>query len=425
MVPVAAAVLVFLVAGALYLWWHGVWARTGADLGDFKVYVAAGQAVLDADPLYEQGKAHLPTIAGTLKYPPFSAVVFVPLAWLPTQALPVFALGANVVLLLVVIWLGLRMTGRRRDRTTVAMAFLLGALCLAMQPVEWNLLWGNVNLVLMALVVVDTALPERSRWKGVPTGVAAGIKLLPLIFIAHLVLTGRWRAAGTSAVAFLVTVGLGFLVLPGESAYFWGAGVTDPDRVTGSGSADAPENQSIRGVVARLLGDPDLAAARWVPVAAVVGIAGLLLARRASRRGEDYLATALVGATMVLVAPVAWSHYWVWFVPFFVLGVQWAAASGRWWPWVPVVAGYLSVLAWPGGRNWDMPFPGLIFLPSHPADGPVAFALQNVEVVLGLVCLVVFDRPDPGRARPPFSRRLAARLRGTERVGGVKGSRGE
>lgn len=375
-------------ACVLYLRWHGVWVAAGAELGDFKVYVAAGQAVLDGKPLYEPWKAALPTIAGTFKYPPFAAVLFVPLALLPTWALPVFALGGNLVLMLVVIRLGLRATGQPPGRTAVAWTAVLGALCLAMQPVEWNLLWGNVNVLLMALVLVDAALPEDNRWKGVLTGVAAGIKLIPLIFIAHLLLTGRWRAAGTSAAAFLVTIGLGFLVLPGEAGYFWGGGVTDPDRVTGTGSADAPENQSVRGVVARLLHDPDLPSAYWVPVAVVVGVAGLLLARRASSRGEDYLATSVVGVTMVLVTPVAWSHYWVWFVPFFVLGVRWAATSRRWWPWVPVVAGYLLVLAWPGGRNWDMPFPGLIFLPTHPAAGLVARGLQNVEVGVGLLLLV-------------------------------------
>jgi hypothetical protein len=66
--------------------------------------------------------------------------------------------------------------------------------------------------VLLALVVGDLALPDRI--KGIGIGLAAGIKLTPLIFIPYLLFTRRVRAAAVSALTFAVTVGLGYVLLP-------------------------------------------------------------------------------------------------------------------------------------------------------------------------------------------------------------------
>ena len=45
-------------------------------------------------------------------------------------------------------------------------------------------------------------------------GIAAGIKLVPLIFIPYLLLTRRFRQAAVAAAAFAATVAAGFIVLP-------------------------------------------------------------------------------------------------------------------------------------------------------------------------------------------------------------------
>ena len=48
--------------------------------------------------------------------------------------------------------------------------------------------------MLLALVLVDLGY-DLGRWRGVAIGVAAGVKLTPLIFIPYLWLIGRRRAA--------------------------------------------------------------------------------------------------------------------------------------------------------------------------------------------------------------------------------------
>src|SRR5258708_13614208 len=93
-----------------------------------------------------------------------------------------------------------------------------------------TLFYGQINLVLLALVVGDLALPDRIKGKGIGIGLAAGIKLTPLIFIPYLLFTRRVKAAVVSALTFAVTVGLGFALLPHASAVYWGGQFAPPSK---------------------------------------------------------------------------------------------------------------------------------------------------------------------------------------------------
>ena len=65
---------------------------------------------------------------------------------------------------------------------------------------------GQVNLILMAAIMWDLCQPDlrgdgrRRWWKGAVTGVAAGIKLVPLIFVPYLLITRRFREAAATVV---------------------------------------------------------------------------------------------------------------------------------------------------------------------------------------------------------------------------------
>ena len=92
---------------------------------------------------------------------------------------------------------------RRRPETI----FAVSALGLLTWPVTYTLHLGEVNLILAALIGADLlARRDGAWWQGIGTGLAAGIKLTPLIFVAYLALTGRLRAAATAAGIFAATV---------------------------------------------------------------------------------------------------------------------------------------------------------------------------------------------------------------------------
>ena len=196
---------------------------------------------------------------------------------------------------------------------------------LALEPVWQNLTFGQVNLFLMLAVLVDLVRPER-RWSGVLVGIAAGVKLTPLVFVVLLVLVGRRTAAGRAALAFAGTVAVGFVAMPGSAATYWTDGLVDAGRV---GPPALAHNQSVYGALTRLLDGPP-PTLLWLAVAGPLALAVLVVGAGWWRRGDRVLGTCLGAMAMLLASPVSWSHHWVWAVPVALAlweRSRWAAAA--------------------------------------------------------------------------------------------------
>jgi len=308
---------------------------------DTAVYRGGGVAARNQPAMLyslDLGPAKLPFI-----YTPFAAVLFAAgsgASFATWQAgLAVLTIG----LLPVVAYLSLGLAGRPAGPARVAAALAIAAVGLWLEPVAMTLFYGQINLVLLALVVGDLALPDRFKGKGIGIGLAAGIKLTPLIFIPYLLLTRRVRAAAVSALTFAVTVGLGFALLPRAAAVYWGGKFarlgSDPFHL---------DNQSLQGVILRLTHAGPGAHAYWLVAAVVVGIAGLATSVLASRRGHELLGLVVCAATGLLVSPISWSHHYVYVIPALalaacgprrlgsrILGVALVVGLFGWWP-VPI-----------------------------------------------------------------------------------------
>ena len=272
--PVLVLVVAAAVAGAL---------RGGFT--DLFVYQYGGRAVLDGLPLYESDD---PVTGLHFTYPPFAAVVMVPLALLPTWLAAALWTGASVGALAAVVVVVRRALGRPAPGWLVA---LLTVGALALEPVWQNLTFGQVNLFLMLAVLVDLVRPER-RWSGVLVGIAAGVKLTPLVFVVLLVLVGRRAAAGRAALAFAGTVAVGFVVMPGSAATYWTDGLVDAGRV---GPPALAHNQSVYGALTRLLdGPPPTWAVARRRRAALLAV--LVVGAGWWRRGDRVLGTCLGSA---------------------------------------------------------------------------------------------------------------------------------
>lgn len=305
-----AVVLVGVVVALLQRWttlgpWHPL---------DLDVYVAGGRAVLDGSDLYSVVVRN--GVDGILRftYPPFAALLFVPLALLGPATDVAFTVLSSVAYLAVVL---LCVREARLGRLPALLVLVLG---LALEPVQRTLLFGQVNLVLLALVLVD-AFQIRGRWRGVLVGVAAGIKLTPAVLVFWYLLRREYRAAATATATTAVTVVLGWILLPRDSSSFWFHDLGAKDRF-------GPEvrlwgNQAIEAVVDRatqLHGVPPLAVtAVTVVLSALAASLTLLAARRAHRVGNDLAALVAVALGGLLVAPVTWTHHYVWVVPVLVV----------------------------------------------------------------------------------------------------------
>src|ERR1700735_4855318 len=269
---------------------------------DTAVYRDGGIAVWNQPAkLYalELGAAKLP-----FTYTPFAALLFAAGSGASFATWQVGLAVLTIGLLPVVAYLSLGLAGRPAGLARAAAAFAIAAVGLWLEPVAMTLFFGQINLVLLALVVGDLALPDRIKGKGIGIGLAAGIKLTPLIFIPYLLLTRRPRAAAVSALTFAATAGLGFALLPHASAFYWRSQLFKPSKHFHL------DNQSLNGVVLRLTHAGPDAHEYWLVAAVVVGIAGLATSILASRRGHELLGVGACAATRLLVCPVSWAHHY-------------------------------------------------------------------------------------------------------------------
>ncbi len=382
----AAGAAAFTAALAAYLAYAAAhpahWTLNPVDLG---VYQSGGLIVRHVPPLYN---AHLATplyswpgydgLHLKFTYPPFAAAVFALVSFIPWRVLPDVSVAANICLLAAAGWTTLRALGWRDRRVRAGATLLLTAAALWTEPVIRTLYLGQVNLALMTLILWDLTQPDTraSRWwKGAGTGVAAGIKLVPLIFLPYLLLTRRFRQAAVAAAAFAATVVIGWAAAPADSSRWWLGGLFVNGGRTGFVGWEG--NQSLLGFITRLAGSITAAQPVWLAAAAATAALGLGTAAVLARAGHEVPALLAVGLTGDLVSPVSWDHHWVWIVPGLAAGAHyglraWRAgrprlAAGCW----ALTAGMFAVYAaWPdpllGLRSSIAPFAfGLLWGPPN------------------------------------------------------------
>jgi alpha-1,2-mannosyltransferase len=282
---------------------------------DFKVYHMSGSAVLDGvspfDVATEDGFLFI--------YPPIAALMFVPFALMNVHVAFAVWTFLTVLALEAAIWLALGFVERSPGRRA-RYALLATVVALPTAQVIMNVTCGQVNVLLMLLVLADLAR-RPGRFQGAAIGIAAGLKLTPLIFVVYLLLTRRVRAAAVAAATFASTVLVGFLVLPGPSGQWWGELMLATERMMPPGTA--PYIQSIRAGLSQL---PGVLSATWfwVVLATVVGVAGLAIASWFGRRGMEAVGIMACAVTGLLISPVSWVQHWVWLVPGLTLWLWWA-----------------------------------------------------------------------------------------------------
>ncbi|MGY1698580.1 glycosyltransferase 87 family protein [Geodermatophilus sp. SYSU D00766] len=302
------------------------------DFFDLRVYRGAVASWLEGRPLYDYTYGRSPY---GFTYPTFAALLVLPMALVPY---PVVATGHVLLNAAVLVgltrWLATPLARRHGWPLPWAWLFAL-PLVFVVEPVRETIGFGQVNLLLMALVLADVAALRRgSRWAGVGIGLAAAVKLTPALFVVWLLLTRRWRAAGVAVATAAGATLLALAVAPATSWRFWTQTLWQTERV---GALDKTSNQSLLGALARLTDPAEPPRLLWAVLAAVALALVLTRAVRATRAGDDLAGVALTGLAACLVSPVSWSHHLVWLVPALVVLVDLAAGTPpapgtpRWW----------------------------------------------------------------------------------------------
>jgi alpha-1,2-mannosyltransferase len=267
-------------------------------------------------------------------YPPFAALLFVPFSWIPVRAGQLTWSLLNLAALLALAALSIRAARPQWSRgTACGVAALVLLPVLRLNPDALTVALGQVNIVIVLVVLADLTcvlrVGSRRLPRGIGVGVAAAVKLTPLIFIPFLLLTRQFRAAATALGTFLLC-SLGTLaVAPHSSWLYWSAEIFDDRR---SGNLRYISDQNLASALQRFSGGP-VAPLLIGLVAVLVACGGLVLAAWAYRTSSPLLAISVCAATGLIISPVSWVHHYVWIIPL----LAWLALDGdrprggRWW----------------------------------------------------------------------------------------------
>ncbi|MVU81442.1 DUF2029 domain-containing protein [Nocardia sp. ET3-3] len=314
------------------------------------------------------------TVGGLLyTYTPFSAIVFMPGLAVPAAWITDAFLLVNLAVLYACVLMCWRLLGYRLSARLASIAALLAITCVFLEPVRTTLFYGQINLVLMLLVLWDFSRADGSRLRGVGVGLAAGVKLVPAFFIVQNLALRQWRSAATATAALAGTVALAWIVSPSDSRQYWFSTFFHSDRIAPD---TEPANQSIRGVLAHLSGGSS-PVWLWLALAAAVAGLGLWMSVLLYRRDERLLSVTLAGMTACAVSPFSWGHHWVWFVPLLVHLIHRAQTRPGW--WVAAVSLFVSTGAWTYQWAPDYASVGVFVLPKPWHSEPV---LENVYMVV-------------------------------------------
>jgi alpha-1,2-mannosyltransferase len=327
--PLAAGLGVAVACLLLGLIAHPLW----RGLFDLRVYRGAVRWWASGEPLYAFQLGHS---GYGFTYPPFAAVALSPLALVGAPVAAVALTAASVTVVVVTTWRFLAPVTRRVGWPPVLATALAVPTVLLMDPVRETIAYGQVNLLLVALVLADVVAVRRGyRWAGAGTGLAAAIKLTPAIFILYLALTRRWRAAWVAVAAAVVATATAVLISPHTSVRYWTVTLWETSRI---GHVDRTPDQSLLGLLARIAG-PTPSRALWLLLALVVLVLGLWRAARAQAQGDELVGLVLTGLTACLVSPISWTHHLYWLVPAVIVLLD--VALGR-----PIT----RLRPWPGRR---------------------------------------------------------------------------
>jgi alpha-1,2-mannosyltransferase len=328
---------------------HGHGMTFGPYRIDLDVYRIGSRAWLNGMHLYGRLPATMSGARLPFTYPPLAAIVLSPLSMVPMAVASAILTTASAGLLALVLRVCLRSLDQAGEPLSGWAVWWLLPPALALEPVRNTLAYGQVNILLMALVAADCLVPS-ARWpRGSLVGLAAAIKLTPAAFVLFFLLRRDWRAASMAAASFLAVTGLGFLLAWHDSVQYWTRTVFDVSRIGGLLYA---ANQSVVGVLARLdLSQPRLAEVWLIVAVAVVGAACLGM-RRSFAASQDCLALSLNAFAGLLISPISWSHQWVWCVPALV---AMAAAGLRQQAPGSLAAATAGIVIFAAGPQWWFP----------------------------------------------------------------------
>src|SRR6266567_192783 len=327
----AAALGLMSAAGAIGLAVAGASGRL-VDFADYRT----GAAHVLGPHLYDVRLALLPL---HFTYPPFAALLFWPFAQLPVHVGQLVWSLLNLAMLVALTAISIHACRPQwSHQRTWAIAIIVLFPVLRLSPDLLTFDFGQINFLIALLVLVDLTCVIKVRShtlpRGVLLGIAAALKLTPLIFIAWLLLTRQFRAGATALGTFLICSLGTFAITPHSWLLYWSNEIFNARR---PGNLLYMSDQNLHSALQRMISRPP-SPVLLGSLTLLVAVGGMAVATWAYRMSSPMLGILLCAATGLIVSPVSWSHHYVWIVPL----LAWLVLSpdrprGGWW-WAAGVA---------------------------------------------------------------------------------------
>ncbi|MFF8956206.1 bifunctional glycosyltransferase 87/phosphatase PAP2 family protein [Streptomyces sp. NPDC014894] len=372
----AARVALWLVAAVLAIRQTAVVLRQppGERLIDLETWIGENGVLRAGGSLYDTDR-----FTGT----PFAGLVLRPLTHAAEQALGIaWTLGTLLLVAGVALVVARALPAPVSRRSALLAAPVALSLLMISLPVRNSFHLGQTSVIPVLLVLLGCFAARGERRSGLLIGVAAALQPTVLLFAPLLWLTGRKKAAVTSAATFAACSALAWAAMPGDSLAYWvehaaGAGL--------GGHPDGLANQSLHGALLRFGLEGPLEIALYLALAAAVAWLGLRRAVRYARDGQLLLAVAITGCVAVAVSPTTWQHQLLW-VLLAVVGRVGKRRSDR--------------MLWPVLTVLTLTLPSKMLLPNIMVLAPVR---DNAVLIAALAaaCAVPFlTRTSPYFRRP-------------------------
>jgi hypothetical protein len=264
-----------------FLWNHGRF--------DLDIYLDAVRGWPDRS-LYNYRD---PRVGLPFNYPPFAAVLMLPLTALDRAVVDKLWLLGGIAVSAWFIVTATRMAPRLPFPPKAAP--LVAAVGIWSVPVLLTARLGQINWLLAAAVMLDLKLErDRPQAAGIATGFAVAVKLFPAAVLLYFIAKRNWSALRRAVITAVSLGAFAAGVMPRESVEYWTEQVFAIDRIFG---ADNPLSVSIRREIAWLPLPEGVTTVLWLIAAALLG----WIARR--RIGTAVLrGNSLAGATVAMCA---------------------------------------------------------------------------------------------------------------------------
>lgn len=207
---------IVLLFGGLFFY-LGCYRAVTLPAGDFASYYTSSRLVLDgtfkkADVYdyynFEKSTENYfnRTLSSFLPLPPSTALMLIPLAWLPPEPARVVFMLINVACLVLLIWMLRRLT--RLSLPVLVSVILLSGISLWSDVRE-----GQVYLLLTVLIVAALVLERDGKRfaAGLLLGLALPVKYFTLLFVIYFLFRKRYRLVIGAAAAALAVFGAGLI----------------------------------------------------------------------------------------------------------------------------------------------------------------------------------------------------------------------